>query len=271
MRRLASWALLVLLTGCAAAPLATVSWSDATPRSGRVVGDAVRIESSTDGGTYPVISFTTQIPPGVSYAIEGEVRYQDVTGEAYLEMWSDFPGEGRYFSRTLAPSGLQGIIEGDSDWRGFQISFVSNGGPPPARLDVNLVLPGTGTVEIGPLRVVTLDGGSGWWTDRAAGAIGAAAGGLIGILGAGLGILASRRKARGPVLATMIALSVLGVLSLVAGAVAFVARQPYAVVFPLLLLGTILLAVFGGGYRAVRRGYEEAELRKMHALDAAGV
>ena len=44
-----------------------------------------------------------------------------------------------------------------------------------------------------------------------------------------------------------------------------------AVVFPLFLLGAILVAAFGGGYRAVRRGYEEAELRKMHALDAAGV
>jgi hypothetical protein len=54
-------------------------------------------------------------------------------------------------------------------------------------------------------------------------------------------------------------------------AVALLRDQPYAVVFPLLLLGVILVGVFGGGYRATRRGYEAAELRKIHAMDGAGV
>jgi membrane protein implicated in regulation of membrane protease activity len=69
----------------------------------------------------------------------------------------------------------------------------------------------------------------------------------------------------------MMALAIVGGAAIAVGVVALLARQPYAVVFPMLLLGTILVAVFGGGYRAVRRGYEAAELRKMRALDAAGV
>src|SRR5262249_34656193 len=140
----------------------------------------------------------------------------------------------------------------------------------PARLDINLVLPGSGTVEIGPLTVRSLGGRSAWWSERTAGGIGAAAGVIVGLLGAGIGVLASRGKARGPVLAAMRMLAIVGAVSIVVGAIALVARQPYAVVFPILLFGVILLAVFGGGYRAVRRGYEAAELRKMHALDAAG-
>jgi hypothetical protein len=273
MRRMASWWMVVLAAtaGCSAAPLARISWNDATPRSGEVTGEDVRVESPAGGGTFPLISFTTTIPPGTAYVLEGEVRYEGVAGAGYLEMWSDFAPGGRYFSRTLAPSGPQGLIDGDSDWRDFELPFDPGSGPAPARLDLNLVLPGSGTVEIRPLTLRTVGSGSGWWSDRTAGGFGAFAGVLIGLLGAAIGILASRGKARRPVLVTMMALSVAGAIAIAVGIVALVARQPYAVVFPMLLLGAILVAVFGGGYRAVRRGYEAAELRKMRALDAVGV
>jgi hypothetical protein len=81
---------------------------------------------------------------------------------------------------------------------------------------------------------------------------------------------AARRKARRLVLTTMLALVGLCIVSLVTGGITLVVRQPYAVLFPLLLIGVILVAVFGSGYRTTRRGYEETELRKMHALDAVG-
>jgi MFS family permease len=91
---------------------------------------------------------------------------------------------------------------------------------------------------------------------------------VIGSLGATIGVIAGRRKGRRLVLSAMVVLLLAGICSLLAAGIGFVTNQPYAVDFPLLLLGAICVAVFGGGYRATRRGYEEAELRKMHALDA---
>jgi len=268
MRRLDRWAITALLiAGACGAPIASVSWNEATPRSGEVVGDSVRIASSAAGGTFPLISFAPAIPRGDGYAVEGKIRYQGVMGDGYLEMWSDFPTGGRYFSRTLEPTGPRGIIAGDSDWRDFQIPFSTNGGPPPSRLDINLVLPGSGSVEIGPLRVVALDG-SAWWSDRTAGGIGATAGIVFGLIGAMVGVLASRHKARRLVLATLAVVLVVGTVSLLVAGIALASHQPYAVVFPLFLLGVISVAVFGGGYRSTRRVYEESELRRMHALDA---
>jgi hypothetical protein len=83
-----------------------------------------------------------------------------------------------------------------------------------------------------------------------------------------MGVFAGRRKSRRLVLTAMVVLLVAGIGSLLGAGIGFVSHQPYEVVFPLLLLGAICVGVFGGGYRATRKGYEEAELRKMHALDA---
>jgi hypothetical protein len=244
-----------------------VSWESASPLSGRVVNDTVRIDAPGAGGTFPLIALAPANVDPAGYAMEGSIRYQDVEGDGYLEMWSVFPDGGRYFSRTLEPAGARGVIAGSSDWRAFQLPFASNGGPGPTRVDLNLVLPGAGMVEIGPIRLVAAGAGAAWWSDRTAGAIGAGAGAMIGLLGATLGVLVARRKGRRLVLAVMALLSFAGLMMLAVAGAATIEHQPYAVVFPLLLLGAILASVFGGGYRATKRGYEETELRRMHALD----
>ena len=87
------------------------------------------------------------------------------------------------------------------------------------------------------------------------------------MLGALLGTLTARRRARGFVLGSMIALTVLGAALIVVGAVAVALKQLYAVYFPLLLGGGIMALVFGNGRRTARRAFEDAELRKMRALD----
>jgi hypothetical protein len=258
---------LLTLTACGANELDRFSWDEVSPRSGEVVGDTVRIEAPAEGGTYMVIATA---PGGITtdYAFEGRIRYEGVEGEGYLEMWSYFPDGSKYFTRTLAPSGPQGVLSGDSGWRSFSLPFSTNGGPAPSRLDLNVVLPGSGVVTIGPLHLVRLDDIA-WWSDRTAGALGGGAGALIGVLGATIGALAARRRGRAAVLAAMKVLFACGVALLVVGLIAVIRDQPYAVVFPLLLLGTILVAVFGGGYRSTRRAYEAAELRKMQAMDRA--
>ena len=69
-------------------------------------------------------------------------------------------------------------------------------------------------------------------------------------------------------MASLWSLLVFGLCSLVAGVVALVLRQPYMVYYPLLLLGIISTAVSTSCIRAFRKRYEEAELRRMSAIDA---
>ena len=60
-----------------------------------------------------------------------------------------------------------------------------------------------------------------------------------------------------------------GVLALTAGVVAVLQHQPYAVVFPLLLLGVLATSICGGLLPIVRRRYAELEMRRLEAADAA--
>lgn len=109
-----------------------------------------------------------------------------------------------------------------------------------------------------------------WWSDRQAGLFGGIAGTVFGCLGGLIGTLAGLGKARPLVVALMVAMLVAGILNLVAGIVALSLGQPYAVYYPLLLLGAISTLVIGPLLPTIRRRYAEIELRKMSALDAGG-
>ncbi len=247
-----------------------VDWNQTAPLSGRVVDGTVEVRSSGTGGTFPLVAIDDPVIAGVGYALTGRIRYQGVAGVGFLEMWSVFPDGGRYFSRTLAGDGPQARIWGDSGWRDFELPFFLEGSERPVRLELGLVLPGGGRVWIGPLELTSLGTtGSAWWSDRAGGLVGGIAGGLIGITGALVGALVPRGRGRRAVLTTMVALAIAGGGLLVAGLVALALSQPYAVYFPLILGGIILVTVFGAGSRRARRVYEDVELRKMRAMDTA--
>ena len=80
---------------------------------------------------------------GPRYVVSGEVRYQDVEGQGYLEMWTVFPDGQRFFSRTLAAQGPLAALHGESSWRRFELPFdISGASQAPSRLEINLVLPG---------------------------------------------------------------------------------------------------------------------------------
>ena len=254
-------------TSAGAATPVVVDWDRTPPLSGTVVNSRVRIESPSGGGTFPLAVIDHPPVDGAGYAIWGKIRYTGVQGAGYLEMWSVFPG-GRYFSRTMETEGPVARMTGNSGWRTFEIPFRIQDGVPPSRLEVNLILPGAGTVWIDSLQLVAgLAEGSGWWSGRTAGLIGGIGGTVIGMLGALLGTLTSRRRARGLVLGAMLILTVVGAGLILVGGVAVLLKQPYAVYFPLLLGGSILAMVFWSGRRTARRSFEDAELRKMRALD----
>ena len=247
-----------------------VDWNQTAPLSGQVVDDTVEVTSSDAGGTFPLVAIDRPVIEGDAYALSGRIRYQGVVGVGFLEMWSVFSDGSRYFSRTQASDGPQARISGDSGWRDFELPFYLNGPELPVRLELDLVLPDAGRVWLGPLELTSPGAtSSAWWSDRAGGLIGGIGGSLIGLTGALVGILVARGRGRRAVLATMVTLTVAGIGLLVAGAVAVVLSQPYAVYFPLILGGIILVAVFGSGSRRARRAYEDAELRRMRAMDTA--
>ena len=115
---------------------------------------ALKIENTKDA-PLQVRLLTIENPSveAVRYAVSGEIRYENVQGTAYLEMWNEFP-QGRFFSRTLgAPgSGAMSQLAGTSAWREFSLPFDRTGtAGPPKRLELNLFMPGRGTVFVGPL------------------------------------------------------------------------------------------------------------------------
>ena len=108
--------------------------------------------------------FTIDHPPITAprYALTGEIKYENVQGDAYLELWNCFPPpshdlpEERYFSRTLAPanSGPLAKITGTSSWRPFSLPFDRTGTPDaPTRLELNIFLPARGVVFLGPIKL----------------------------------------------------------------------------------------------------------------------
>ncbi len=244
------------------------------------LGAVLRIEGG--GGKEPqTIHLLTIERPAITtgtYAISGQVRHEAVESDAYLEMWNDFGEGGRYSSKTLAPEGPGRLIKGSSSWRSFVLPFFNKrGGPPPYRLIINLVLPARGKVWIGPLRLTQFADGQNplaaatvpgqWWSERTAGLWGGIIGSILGVLGGVIGWLVGRGKAR-PVSLTLLRIEQIGgALLLPIGLYAMLRGQPYAVYYPLLLIGGLCLILATVILPGVRRRYAELELRRMQAMD----
>ena len=210
------------------------------------------------------------------YALRGKVRYDGVEGDGYLEMWNLFPNGGRFFSRSLAQEGPMQSLRGSSGWRPFVLPFFNDAGaPPPSRLEMNVFLPGRGSVFLSPLELVQFGPddvplgatGASWSTNRQAGLLGAVIGSLLGAFGAITGVLGGRGRAPRFVLGLLKTEVAIGATLLVLGLVALTRSQPSSTVFTLILGGVVAVGVAVPAMKTLNRRYQEDELRRMTALD----
>lgn len=283
---------LLLLTTAAGAKevVTTFKWS-------QLLNDAseasLETKPETDNKPFESATFTNQgdgektirllelKQPGIInsvYALEGKVRYRSLKKTAYLQMWSNIPGEGRFFTRTLGQKGPMAGFQGDSGWRTVILPFyITDSASRPDLITLDLIMPGMGEVSLSSFRLIEYEPTENplvlisepgqWWDLQTATWIGALGGSLLGILGGTLGWLSSKGKARMFVLTAMRALIGLGVVSLAFGGIAYATGQPYLVFYPLLLLGLILVLVLGINLRQVKHRYAQLELRKISAQD----
>lgn len=209
-------------------------------------------------------------PAKTKYILLGRVRHEDVAGTAYLELWSHFADGQKFFTRTLATQGRLQSFSGTADWRDMEMPNVVGGsvrGQMPIKLVLNLVLPGKGTVFLGPLTLEQTTPPATWWDDSLGAWIGGIGGSVIGLMGALMGTLASLGRARALVFFLLATFIVLGAGSMVAGLVALFSKQPYAVWYPLILGGAITLPLGLFLWPTARKRFQAAELRRMQAMD----
>jgi hypothetical protein len=276
---------LLLAVGVAASPIDVCGWSAADLPAGATLmpggaGDgkaAVRIVNPGPGTMRTTLHVFREPAIKTPYwSVRGRVRTEGVVGQGFLEMWSDLAGGGSFFSRTLSPSGPLKNLEGTQGWRAFILPFQSEPGrPPPVQLTVNVVLPGPGTVEVGPLELYEhgspadlFSSAGGWLTGSQAGVAGGIVGSLFGVLGAAIGWLSARGRGRTFVLGALAAALAIGVAALGAAALGAFTGQPREVWYALGVIGVVCTLVPAATWRTTVARYRDLELRRIRAIDA---
>jgi len=90
--------------------------------------------------------------PGVEQCVviyRAKLKTENLTEQAYLEMWCRFPGKGEFFSRGLASA-----VSGSNDWASYETPFFLKKDEKPDLIKLNLVLKGAGKVWIKDLELL---------------------------------------------------------------------------------------------------------------------
>jgi len=272
--------------------LASLSLAEEQLGAERFADEPLTVTAAPGTQNYSLVEIAAPNISSAVYALQGKIRYENVEGDGYLQLDNHFGAGEVFHTRSVAPMGPLGKVSGSSDWRQFVLPFNASGRDPgesqfPEKLSLRLHLPGNGTVSISnvvlhqfasgedPLLLSGNRGGqlSGhspehWFSSRTSGLLGGIGGGVLGLWGALIGILAGRGKARGFVLGSTNALLVIALASIVTGVVAMTSGQPYAVYYPLLLIGVIIGIVIGFLRGRVSNRYEQLELKRMQSMDA---
>jgi hypothetical protein len=274
--------------GFAEDTLREIKWSDPNLRGNVTVGEVIepnadcpfvqlKVQNTQEEKkTFSILTISDPYITSNRYSLTGMVKYEHVQFPGYLEMWSYFPNGEMYSSRGQDDSGPMQSLTGSSNWRPFILPFHNASGIRPIKLDFNIILPLRGTVYLGPLKLVqfeksesaaTSGATNAWWNNRTGGLVGGIVGSIVGLTGVAIGTLAGIGIARKVCLSLLGVMFVLGIVSLAVGLAALVFSQPYAVYYPLLLLGLLCSVLPAGLFRSIKWQYKQKELRKMSAMD----
>ena len=234
----------------------------------------------------PLAVLTNPAVTGRFYSVSGEIKYDGVERGRLFGNVECLPQRTIFLARagTRRPDGQ------DQPHFGMAVVLLPFDrkaiGEIPTQLEINLALPGRGTVYVGPIKfgenpewnkypdsagiadVVRQELYSyGWWSFLIAWKATRTGLPLILLLACLTGWLAHKGKARGFVMAATGAGSALGVLAALAAVAAPVAGQPWWVWFPAGFFAMLLLAIFPLQRWRYRKRYGALELRRMASLD----
>lgn len=108
-----------------------------------------------------------------------------------------------------------------------------------------------------------------WWPDKMGGWIGGIGGPILGLAGGFIGFAAGTGRWRSAVAATLVGMFCIGVICLIVGVIALLLGQPYAVWYPLCLIGVLSTILPPCIWPGIRARYAQDEFRRMSSLDAA--
>ncbi len=240
-----------------------------TVETGADSAGVLRLENAT--GQARLFPITTIENPGIAaqaFALRGRVRYENVTGTGYLELWTSYPSGARYFSRTLAETGPMQGLSGTSAWREFMLPFNQTGTrEQPDRLELNVALPGAGTVYLDGVELIENPAAAAAMSTAQLANIGVMAVCILGVL---LALFAYLGRAYKVVVATVVLLVALGAGAIVIGIVQSVRAPAIAPAWALMLSGLALVALPLALLPHIGRRFRELELRRMGAADLAG-
>ncbi len=263
----------------------TFDWSEAVssqPTDAAVeldVDEHGRLHVRRAGEGRHVVRVMTVDQPGVTrpcFALRLRAQGRRIDEPVVLRMDTWLPDGGPYFSRTAGDSGPMRPLTDEAPRR-IALPMTLSGDARPTRIALSVVFDGAGEVVLGPPElieashpaVLTSPEGA-WWSSRAGGLIGGIGGGAFGLFCGVLGLLSGLGRGREPMMKVMLALCLLGVATAGVGVLALILGQPYAVWFPLVLLGGLVAVVCGGMRPILYRSRRQAELRAMQAADAGG-
>ncbi len=212
------------------------------------------------------------------YALEGEIAYFDIAEPGYLELITTFPDGSWYFSRTLANSGPMRMLHGSSDWHRFVLPFDSRGATAaPTRLDFNVVLPRGGGVQLRNITFRNFSNETEYQSALTASEESAkselyprfamlftVAYVVVGVI---CGLLAFFCRGRAIVRAFLVGSLLAGIGALLFSAYGSLSGQAFASFAQYTLFGIILCAISLANYRPTMRRFDQAEIRRMEALD----
>jgi len=271
-------ALLILLM------TANVSWADdaipwpkknASPRVSVDGEGNLIVQGDAKPTTTMVLTLNDPKVPSHEYRFVGRIKYENVVGDGYVEMWNHMPKLGAFFSKTLDPEGSMGKITGSSAWRDLEVPFYSKPGILPAKLVINVVLPGQGKVWIAPLTIqkaepLPMGADESEETAFPWPVAGGLLSGLVGVLGTLLALFGDKPALRRPAMHVTTLLIPCSCAALLVGVLPWARENNVNVWYPLAVVGGLWLAVFATTAWLLRRKLAQDELRRMQALDATG-